>query len=117
MSERTLESRLARFRASVMAERRRVRSRWWSARISRWRERLFCFRAEEVRVGSESRRRESWEIRVERWRGEVSGVWGEGGGGGMGGRTRSRRSSSWASILFSSSLGFVAMVEGAENCE
>lgn len=59
MSERTLERRFARLRASAMLARNRESSRRWSARISRWRERLFCLRAEEVRVDSESRRRES----------------------------------------------------------
>ena len=68
MSERTFESKLARLRASLMLDRRREKSRRWSARISRWRERLFCLRAEEVRVASESRRRDSWEVRVSRWR-------------------------------------------------
>ena len=67
MSERTVERRFVRARASVMVDFRRRSSRWWSRRISRWRERLFCFRAEEVRVDSESRRRESWAMRVSRW--------------------------------------------------
>lgn len=78
MSRRTLESRFALFRASRRLEVRRESSRWWSRRISRWRDRLFCFRAEEVRVDSESRRRESWEMSVSRWEVDVSGgvlVW------------------------------------------
>ena len=34
---------------------------------SRWRERLFCLRAEDVRVASESRRREREEMMFSRW--------------------------------------------------
>lgn len=68
MSERTLERRFARSRDSAMAEVRRFSSRRWSVRISRWRVRLFCLRAEEVRVASESRRRDSWAIRVSLYR-------------------------------------------------
>lgn len=47
-----------------MAERREESSRRWSSRISRWRDRLFCFRAEAVRADSESRRRDNWDIRA-----------------------------------------------------
>ncbi len=66
MSERTLEMRLARWRASVMVDLRRTSSRRWSRRISRCRVRWFCFRAEEVRTDSESRRRESWAMSASR---------------------------------------------------
>lgn len=59
MSLWMLERRFARSRAVEREERRRVRSRLWAASLSRRRERLFCFRAEEVRVVSESRRRVS----------------------------------------------------------
>jgi hypothetical protein len=67
MSDRTVERRFARLRASWIWDFRRESSRRWSCRISRCRERLFCFRAEAVRVASESRRRESWDMRVSRW--------------------------------------------------
>ena len=67
MSERTLERRLARVRASLRADFKRTSSRRWSSRISRWRERWFCFRAEDVRTDSESRRRESWDIMASRY--------------------------------------------------
>lgn len=67
MSERTLESKLARSRDSAMADVNRWSSRRWSWRTSRWRERLFCLRAEDVRVASESSKRESWEMRASRW--------------------------------------------------
>ena len=76
MSERTLESRFARLRASAMDARRRESSRRWSARTSRWRVRLFCLMAEEVKVASESRRRESWEMRESRCSSNVSKVQG-----------------------------------------
>lgn len=49
-----------------MADVNRWSSRRWSWRTSRWRERLFCLRAEDVRVASESSNRESWEMRVSR---------------------------------------------------
>ena len=87
MSDCTLESRFARLRASWMVPRIRESSFLCSARISRWRERLFCFSAEEVRVASESRRRASWAVRVSRCeKGSVSsfcllafrGLFGEG---------------------------------------
>lgn len=55
-------SRFTRSRVSEMELLRRLSSLWWSERISRWRERLFCFRAEDVRADSESRRRDSCEI-------------------------------------------------------
>ena len=42
----------------------------WLERISRCRDRLFCFRAEAVRRDSLSRRRASWEIRASRLEGE-----------------------------------------------
>ena len=67
MSERTFESRLARLRASRIWDFRRESSRRCSWRISRCRERLFCFRAEAV--ASESRRRESCDMRVSLWMG------------------------------------------------
>lgn len=69
MSDRTFERRFARFRASWIWDFRRASSRRCSWRISRWRERLFCFRAEAVRVASESRRRESCDMRDSRWMG------------------------------------------------
>ena len=67
MSDRTFESRLARWRASVMEDLRRRSSRRWSRRISRWRTRLLDFRAEVVRGDSESRRRASWVMSASRW--------------------------------------------------
>ena len=66
MSERTLESKLARWRASAMEDLRRTSSRRWSRRISRWRVRLLDFRAEVVRGDSESRRRVSWAMSASR---------------------------------------------------
>lgn len=66
MSLRTLERRLALFRASWSWDLRRVSSRRWSWRISRWRERLFCLVADAVRVASESRRRVSCDMSVSR---------------------------------------------------
>lgn len=69
MSSRTLDSRLARLRASERFDLRRARSLLWAASFSRSRDRLFCFRAEEVRVASESRRRFSWMITFSRWAG------------------------------------------------
>lgn len=66
MSRRTLERRFARSRAVEIWDFRRESSvRCW-VRISRWRDRLVDLRAEGA--GSESRRRESWVKRVERWR-------------------------------------------------
>lgn len=67
MSSRTLDSRLARLRASERFDLRRARSLLWAASFSRSRDRLFCFRAEDVRVASESRRRLSWVITFSRW--------------------------------------------------
>lgn len=40
---------------------------WCCASISLWRARLFCFRAEVLRADSDSRRRESWDIRFDRF--------------------------------------------------
>lgn len=62
MSERTFDRRFARSRASEMLDERRFSSRRCSDSTSRWRARLFCLSAEEVRVASESRRRVSWPI-------------------------------------------------------
>ena len=67
MSERTLERRLARWRDSAMEARRRVRVDWCSCRVERWRVRLFCFRAEEVRGEEAVRRRVSSSMRNSRW--------------------------------------------------
>ena len=50
-----------------MEDLRRMSSRRWSRRISRWRTRLLDFRAEVVRGDSESRRRASWVMRASRW--------------------------------------------------
>ena len=66
MSSRTLDRRFARLRASDRLDLRRMRSFLCEASFSRSRDRLFCFRAEEVRVASESRRRLSWEITFSR---------------------------------------------------
>ena len=68
MSLRTLWRRLARSRAELRRLRWRDNSVRWVERISRCRERLFCFRAEEVRRDSLSRRRESWAIKASRWK-------------------------------------------------
>jgi len=65
MSERTLERRLARSRAVEICDFKRESSVRCCERISRWRARLVDLRAEVV--GSESRIRESWPIRAERW--------------------------------------------------
>lgn len=67
MSERTLDRRLTRSRVSAMEALMRRSSLRWSVRISRWRARLFCLRAEAVRVDSVSRRRESCDIRMSLW--------------------------------------------------
>lgn len=67
MSERTFDRRFARSRASEILDERRFSSRRCSANTSRWRARLFCLRAEEVRVASESSRRVSWPINDSRW--------------------------------------------------
>lgn len=67
MSERTWERRCWRSRDSEMEARRRLSSRLWSWSTSRWRERLFCLSADEVRADSESRRRVSCAIRASRW--------------------------------------------------
>jgi hypothetical protein len=56
MSDRTLVRRFARFRASVMVDLRRRSSRRWSESISRCRERLFCFTAEDECASESSRR-------------------------------------------------------------
>jgi len=85
MSERTEERRFAFCLAEDVAVCRRVSSLLCWERISRWRERLFCFSAEEVRALSESRRRFSCVMRVSR---------------------RSRRARSWVSRRCSSSDGF-----------
>lgn len=69
MSSRTLDSRLARLRASDRFDLSRARSLLWAASFSRSRDRLFCFRAEEVRVASESRRRLSWVMTFSRYGG------------------------------------------------
>ena len=59
MSERTVDRRLARVRASEMAFLRREREERCSERISRWRFRFDWRRVEDVGglLGSESRRR------------------------------------------------------------
>lgn len=49
MSARTVERREARWRASAMEARRRVRVAVCSCKVERWRVRLFCLRAEELR--------------------------------------------------------------------
>lgn len=104
MSDRTFERRFARSRDSAIADVRRDNSRLWSVRISRWRARLFCLRAEEVSVASESRRRASWATKDSRfWPWVVSKVavmhYIEYG------RTFSRRSLIWVWFLDSSSEG------------
>ena len=65
MSERTLERRFARSRALEICAFKRDSSVRCCERISRWRARLVDLRAEVV--GSESRMRDSWPIRAERW--------------------------------------------------
>ena len=65
MSERTLESRFARSRAVEICDFKRESSVRCCERISRCRARLVDLRAEVV--ASESRMRESWPIRAERW--------------------------------------------------
>ena len=65
MSERTLERRFARSRAVDICDFKRESSVRCCERISRWRARLVDLRAEVV--GSESRMRDSWPIRAERW--------------------------------------------------
>lgn len=59
MSDRTLVSRLARSRACCSVDRSRARSRLCEESFSRSSERLFCFRADEVRDASESSSRAS----------------------------------------------------------
>lgn len=115
MSSRTLDSRLARLRASDRFDLRRARSLLWAASFSRSRDRLFCFRAEEVRVASESRRRLSWVMTFSRlgWECQSDDA----------ARcmnvllTFPRRSSSLASVVLSSSVGFCGMFGAEENCE
>lgn len=75
-----------------MEERRRLRVCRCSSRISRWRVRLFCFRAEAVRRDSLSMSRVSWERRFSRFE---------------------MRSWIWDSVLVSSSVGAGEML-GAE---
>jgi hypothetical protein len=65
MSERTLERRFARSRAVEICDFKRESSVRCCERISRCRARLVDLRAEVV--GSESRMRESWPMRAERW--------------------------------------------------
>lgn len=104
MSERTFESRFARSRASEMLDERRFSSRRCSASTSRWRARLFCLRAEEVRVASESRRRVSWPIKASRfWTLDVYARSDSCDGGVV---TFSRRLWIWPSTRCSSSDGF-----------
>src|SRR2546423_9683066 len=67
MSERTLERRCWRSRASDMEERKRRSSTRCSESTSRWRERLFCLRVEEDNADSESKRRDSWAMSDSRW--------------------------------------------------
>jgi hypothetical protein len=67
MSLRTFDKRFALFRASCMFDRNLESSRRCSWRISRWRERLFCFSAEDVSVDSESRSLDSCDMRVSRY--------------------------------------------------
>jgi hypothetical protein len=66
MSSRTEERRWVRERDSKMVDLRRANSRRWSESVERWRERFWSLVAEEVRVTSESRRRESEEMVVSR---------------------------------------------------
>jgi hypothetical protein len=62
MSSRTCVSRFARLRASWSAARSRARSVRCDASFSRRRERLLCFRADEVSAASESSSRPSCEM-------------------------------------------------------
>lgn len=116
MSERTAGSRFARARAVARALRSRANSRVWSCRISRWRERLVCFRAEAVRADSESSRRESWPRRDSRF--QSKNEMGKGGKGGGGGFTRERMSWMLLSVFCSESVGArVTLAVEEENCE
>lgn len=74
----------------------RRRSRRCSESFSRRRDKLFCFRADDVRVASESRRRPSCDMTVSRF---------------------DSRSSSLDSVSFSSGVGFGGMLDSCENCE
>jgi hypothetical protein len=65
MSERTLERRFARSRAVEICDFKRESSVRCCERISRCRAKFVDLRAEVV--ASESRMRESWPIRAERW--------------------------------------------------
>jgi hypothetical protein len=67
MSLLTFDNRFARFRASCICDFNRLSSRRCSWRTSLCRERLFCLRAEAVRVASESSKRDSCAISVSRW--------------------------------------------------
>lgn len=60
MSDRTFVRRLALSRACCREPRNRVRSRLWVDSFSRRSDKLFCLRADEVRVVSESSSRASW---------------------------------------------------------
>src|ERR1700722_18251823 len=103
MSERTLESRCWRSRASDIEERNRRSSTRCSERSSRWRERLFCLSVEEVRADSESRRRESWAMSDSRWIQQLTYVKHIFSADKL---TLSSRSCICASVLCSSSDGF-----------
>ena len=105
MSERTVESRLARWRLSDMEERRRERVRVCSCKVERWRVRLFCFRAEGVVV----RWFVSCSMRDSRYGvlARVMSVYGERLGKAV---TFSRRVWIWDSVFFSSSVGLGGML-------
>lgn len=113
MSERTFVRRLARWRADWRVDFREPNSRRSFCRTSRCRERLFCLRAEAVRVLSESRRRVSWFMRVSRWGVVRKGIFREGAGG----RTFSKSSSILDSVCFCSSVGEGGMLLICANCE
>lgn len=114
MSSRTLESKFARFLASCSADRNRPRSRLCSASFSRRSERLFCLRAEDVRLASESKRRASWLTtlsllnRSQKVTDKSSG---------LDHFTFSSISSNFSSVSRSSLVGFAGMLATVENCE
>jgi len=74
MSLLTLESKFARFRASCICDFNRVSSRLCSSNTSRCLARLFCLVADAVREASESRSRDSCDIRASRYTMSATGL-------------------------------------------
>ena len=96
MSERTLLRRCCRSRASATAAFRRFSSDRCSVRTSRCRDKLFCFREDVLNAASESRSRDSCDMRASRF---------------------STRSCTSASFLCSSSDGFWGRFGADAYCE